>query len=226
MLTKHFLRYETDKTDGSCLPIHDFLFTAFQQEAEDEQPTLDEVSAETLAKIESAGFNADHVVSYDGKLFIEGDIVLTYAQLDQMAPENGVPNSEHYSTTNLVTGTPRTISVYVNMPTLYRNATDIAIARYNSENLNLTMKVTVVLAQFIYQVNLLAHLPTRGCWLVAALKETDHSPQLTKLLWVHCIKKTFSNQHLPKYTKRHVKTCLFCLNKPELHNKSTLCNQK
>ncbi|MEL7148237.1 MAG: M57 family metalloprotease, partial [Bacteroidota bacterium] len=50
------------------------------------------------------------------------------------------PNSEHYSTTNLVTSTPRVINVFVNMPSLYQNATDIAIARYNAESLDLTFQ--------------------------------------------------------------------------------------
>lgn len=122
-----------------CLSVL-FLFSACEQEGEEQTPTLDEVSAETLQKIENAGFSTDNVRAYDGKLFIEGDIVLTYEQLDALAPKSDVPDTEHYSTNNLVSGNPRTIRVFVNMPTLYQNATDIAIARYNAENLNLTFQ--------------------------------------------------------------------------------------
>ncbi len=123
----------------SCLSIL-FLLTACEQEGEQQNPTLDEVSSETLQKISDAGFSTDNVRAYDGKLFVEGDIMLTYEQLEAMTPKTGVPGTEHYSTDNLVSGNPRTISVFVNMPTLYRNATDIAIARYNAENLNLSFQ--------------------------------------------------------------------------------------
>ena len=109
------------------------------QENETQQPVLEEVPNEILQKISALGFNADEVKMYDGQLFIEGDILITLDQLDKMSPSNGLPVEEHYHTNSLVTGTPRTINVYVrSMPTKYAQATDIAIARYNSENLNLT----------------------------------------------------------------------------------------
>ncbi|WP_420318728.1 M57 family metalloprotease [Ekhidna sp.] len=109
------------------------------QENETQQPVLEEVPNEILQKISGLGFNADEVKMYDGQLFIEGDILITLDQLDKMSPSNGLPVEEHYHTNSLVTGTPRTINVYVrSMPTKYAQATDIAITRYNSENLNLT----------------------------------------------------------------------------------------
>jgi len=69
-----------------------FVFSACQQEEQQESPTLDEVSSETLQKIEQAGFSTDNVRAYDGKLFIEGDIMLTYEQLEAIAPKLGVPD--------------------------------------------------------------------------------------------------------------------------------------
>ncbi|WP_370086135.1 M57 family metalloprotease [Ekhidna sp.] len=108
------------------------------QENETQNPQLEEVPADVLAKVAALGFNADEVKMYDGHLFIEGDIKVSLDQLDRMSPSEGLPVEEHYHTDNLVTGTPRTINVYVNMPQKYKDATDIAIARYNAENLNLT----------------------------------------------------------------------------------------
>ncbi len=111
------------------------------QESESQNPQLEEIPTEVLAKIADLGFNADEVKMYNGELFIEGDIKISLEQLDQMSPSAGLPVEEHYHTDNLVTGTPRTINVYVrNMPSTYAQATDIAISRYNAEGLNLTFQ--------------------------------------------------------------------------------------
>ncbi|SNT31246.1 Dual-action HEIGH metallo-peptidase [Ekhidna lutea] len=108
------------------------------QENETQRPELEEVPQEVLEKVAVLGFNADEVKMYDGNLFIEGDIRISLDQLDRMSPSEGLPVEEHYHTDNLVTGTPRTINVFVNMPQKYKDATDIAIDRYNNESLNLT----------------------------------------------------------------------------------------
>ncbi|MEP1033200.1 M57 family metalloprotease [Ekhidna sp.] len=110
----------------------------FQENSENQTPELEEIPSGVLAKIADLGFNATEVKMYKGELIIEGDIRITLDELDQMSPGNSLPVEEHYHTDNLVTGTPRTINVYVNMPQKYRDATDIAITRYNTEGLNLT----------------------------------------------------------------------------------------
>lgn len=117
------------------------LWSCEQQEANEPQPQ--EVSAEIIAKLNQAGFNTVdfEVKKLDGgEYIVEKDIVFTHEQIMSLTPGNGVPSVEHYSTTNLVTATPRTIRVYVNMPQKYKDATDIAIGRYNSENLQLTFQ--------------------------------------------------------------------------------------
>lgn len=114
------------------------LWSCQENSNENQTPGLQEIPAEVLAKVADLGFNADEVKMYDNVLFIEGDIRVTLEELNEMSPSDGLPVEEHYHTDNLVTGTPRTINVYVNMPQKYRDATDIAIARYNSESLNLT----------------------------------------------------------------------------------------
>ncbi|WP_425391296.1 M57 family metalloprotease [Ekhidna sp.] len=112
-----------------------------QDSNEEQPPQLEEVPSDVLAKVADLGFNPDEVKMYNGILFIEGDIRVTLDQLEKMAPSDGLPVEEHYHTDNLVSGTPRTINVYVrNMPTKYAQATDIAISRYNAENLNLTFQ--------------------------------------------------------------------------------------
>lgn len=111
-----------------------------QQQDDLQQPQLEDVPNELLDKIDALGFNSNEVKLYQGVLFIEGDIRVTVEELDQLAPDNSLPGAEHYSTDNLVTGTPRTINVYVNMAQKYQDATDIALARYNAEALNLTFE--------------------------------------------------------------------------------------
>ena len=113
---------------------------ACQQQTEPIGPELENVPNQLLDKIEALGFNSNEVKMYDGMLFIEGDIAISVDELDQMSPDNRLPVEEHYHTDNLVSGTPRTINVYVNMPQKYLDATDIAINRYNSESLNLTFQ--------------------------------------------------------------------------------------
>ncbi len=106
------------------------------------QPELEEVSTEVIAKLSEAGFNT---VNFDVKklengYIVEKDILLTEDQIDNLVSKKGIASVEHYSTDNLVTGTPRTINVFVNMPQKYKDATDIAITRYNNENLNLNFQ--------------------------------------------------------------------------------------
>lgn len=123
----------------SAMALTIFLCYSCQQ-GDDSQPELETVSSEILDKIDALGFNSNEVKMYNGQLFIEGDIMISVEELDQLLPDNELPVEEHYSTDNLVTSLPRTISVYVDMPSLYENATDIAIADYNAESLTLTFQ--------------------------------------------------------------------------------------
>lgn len=113
---------------------------ACQEQNDVVTPELQDVPNEILDQIDALGFNSNEVKMHDGMLFIEGDIAISVEELKQMQPGKGLAVEEHYSTDNLVTGSPRTINVYVNMPQKYLDATDIAISRYNSEGLNLTFQ--------------------------------------------------------------------------------------
>ncbi|MEP2025098.1 MAG: M57 family metalloprotease [Reichenbachiella sp.] len=105
------------------------------------------VPSNTLAKIESLGFNVENAHKFtdpsgEAGYIVEGDIFLTEEYIaNEMSAKEIVPGieEEHYSTNNLVTGLPRTVKVYVdpNFSNFYVQATDIAIDRYNAENLDL-----------------------------------------------------------------------------------------
>jgi hypothetical protein len=104
------------------------------------------IPQEVLSRIGHLGFDVAGVKKIDEGYLVEGDIVLTHANLDE-APEVHSYRSadeEQYHTFNLVTGTPRTINIFLRtsgsgaLPTSYVAALDEAIARYNAENLGLS----------------------------------------------------------------------------------------
>lgn len=118
-----------------CLVL---TFSACEQ---DENVTGEEIPADVLQNIERLGFSADGVFREKelGGYIIEGDIHITEEELNSVPQEIRVPNEEQYHTFNLVSGTPRTIGIYVDRrASAVGAATDEAIARYNAENLNLT----------------------------------------------------------------------------------------
>lgn len=109
-------------------------FTACKKDAKESVAT-NSVSDATLAKIKSLGFQTDGARKVDNGYLVEGDIVLTEENLNSSAtsPTLLIANEEQYRTTNLVTALPRVITVSVtNLPTVYSQATDAAIARYNA----------------------------------------------------------------------------------------------
>ncbi len=106
---------------------------------------LDEpVSMETLSKIETMGFSTEGVIRFESGYLVENDIYLTETDLSVANKGTKIPSLEQYSTNNLVCG-PRTITVYA--PTGRKGYSagmiaglDLAIARYNAQNLSLTFQ--------------------------------------------------------------------------------------
>ncbi|HEV7333048.1 MAG TPA: M57 family metalloprotease [Flavisolibacter sp.] len=106
-----------------------------------------EITQEEKALVAAAGFNSNWAEkTADGNFLIEGDILLSKAQLDKMkgsAPTNNfiVAKEEHYRTYELVhTGsTVRTITISIGsgFPSYYSTGLDQSIAKYNSYNLNI-----------------------------------------------------------------------------------------
>ena len=102
---------------------------------------------EDKALVAKAGFNSGWFErTSDGKYLIEGDILLTKADLQRMAGVNAshnfiIANEEHYRTFELVNtnGGIRTITVSLGagFPSYYSTGLDQALARYNNLNLNI-----------------------------------------------------------------------------------------
>ena len=105
----------------------------------------EEISATTLAKIQSHGFGTSTVQKTEEGYMVEGDIILTEEFLNS-APGGTllrIANNEQYRTTNLVNvgGGVRniTISSSGSVNANVSNGINAAIARYNAENLQITM---------------------------------------------------------------------------------------
>lgn len=99
-----------------------------------------DVSAEVKQKVAALGFDPAGIQEHPDGYLVEGDIVLTKADLEgghQDRKSIIYANEEHYRTTNLVSGLPRTITIRVNstLPSRYFSCMDAAISRYNAQNL-------------------------------------------------------------------------------------------
>jgi hypothetical protein len=100
-----------------------------------------EVSSGALAKIARLGFSTQGVQIVDGAYLVEGDILLDEETLNS-TPEATllrIAEVEQYHTFNLVTGTPRviTISATGSLNAAVSGAIDAAIVRYNAERLRI-----------------------------------------------------------------------------------------
>lgn len=99
------------------------------------------ISEEIKAKIAALGLTSTGAYKTDGGYIAEGDIFLDDAMLNSVPEQQSiiVAGEEHYRTTNLVTGLPRTITVrYSGTTTSISNAINSAIARYNARLLRIT----------------------------------------------------------------------------------------
>lgn len=113
---------------------------------------VNDVNANALTQgekdlIVAAGFNGNWAEkTTDGSYLIEGDILLTTAQLQELVGVNPnelvVASEEHYRTTNVVSlpaSGQRTITVRLGsgFPSYYSTGLDQALARYNNLNLRI-----------------------------------------------------------------------------------------
>ncbi len=101
------------------------------------------VSQEVLQKIAHLGFSTSDVQVIEEGFLVEGDIILTSSDMDNLPSGEllRIAETEQYRTTNLVTGLPReiTVSTQGNINAGLSAAIDNAIARYNAESLQITM---------------------------------------------------------------------------------------
>ncbi|WP_246269281.1 M57 family metalloprotease [Chitinophaga oryzae] len=98
------------------------------------------VTNEVLAQIKALGFSTDNVLKTTEGYIVEGDILLTAAQLKEKMSITAlrVGQVEQYRSGNLVTGLPRTITVkIVGLGPAFVAGVDTAIRRYNSLGLRI-----------------------------------------------------------------------------------------
>ena len=106
----------------------------------------EEISQAVKDQITELGFSTNDVQKVDEGYLVEGDIILTNADLAAgwpASPRLRIAEEEQYNTNNLVsTGGGRTITVSASgtISAAFSTAIDHAIARYNAQNLQLTFQ--------------------------------------------------------------------------------------
>lgn len=109
-----------------------------------QESAAEPISDNVLAKIEKLGFSTENVQLHSQGYLVEGDIVLSEADLNSSGAGTAlrIAEAEQYRTTNLVTGLPRSISISVSssLPASYTIAVDNAIARYNALGLQISFQ--------------------------------------------------------------------------------------
>jgi len=117
--------------------------TACKKDAK--EATADVVSQDALASIQRMGFSTNGVKKVAGGYLVEGDILLSNADLAShpTSPNLMIAQEEQYRTFNLVSATKHpTIKVALsNSSSIHQNAfssaVDLAISRYNAESLTI-----------------------------------------------------------------------------------------
>ncbi|WP_443946495.1 M57 family metalloprotease [Pedobacter sp. AW1-32] len=106
----------------------------------DTPPENTDIPASVLAQISNLGFSTNQVVKTSGGYLVEGDILLTNANLSETftGANLNIAETEQYRTTNLVKSLPRVITISVtNLSSAYETAVNNAIVRYNALGLRL-----------------------------------------------------------------------------------------
>ena len=126
--------------------------------------------------VAAAGFNGEWATkNADGTYLIEGDILLSKTELQEMGGvasqhELVVGSEEHYRTTNVVslpsTG-QRTITVRLGsgFPSFYSTALDNALARYNNLNLRIRFQRVSTGGNIVVTGSNLGNQTSQGCTL-------------------------------------------------------------
>jgi hypothetical protein len=125
---------------------------------EEQNQMRDEIPSDIVASLQAAGFATSEGLSRRGNGFlVEYDIFLTAEQIHSLGAAvsaGKTADEEHYRTTYIVGGTPRTLLVWMDpvFDSYMQNAFDVALARYNAENLNLTFQRTTTASNANIQI--------------------------------------------------------------------------
>ncbi|MCB0647042.1 MAG: hypothetical protein KDC49_10290 [Saprospiraceae bacterium] len=132
------------KLFGAAIVASMMLISCSEEEASTNASSVPET---VITKLKAMGFNPDGIQKVDEGYRIERDIIITEEFLEHAGAEQVVPDLEQYSTNNLVsTGGSRLITLYA--PVGGRKGysagmiagLDLAIARYNAQNLEISFQ--------------------------------------------------------------------------------------
>lgn len=120
------------------------LAILFSCQQENNVASSNYIPSSVTSQLQSAGFDlSEGFYKKDGGYIVEYDIFLTEDQISELAAEETLGlGEEHYRTTNLVKGNPRTINVWMDpaFDAYMQSSFDAALARYNALSLNLTFQ--------------------------------------------------------------------------------------
>jgi hypothetical protein len=134
---------------NSLLLLTLFLTVSLVACKKNDQSSQDEIPQDVLAQIKAHGFNTTNVQKIEEGYLVEGDIILTKEELAAPTPQGPnmiIANEEHYRTFNLVdVAKYKVITVGLKNTSAQHQAAfsaalDVAIARYNSENLTVSFQ--------------------------------------------------------------------------------------
>ena len=120
-----------------------FIVYACKKDGATQQKDPEPVPQDVIAKIKALGFSSSGVRAAEGGWLVEGDILLTAENLSEASTSANlrIAETEQYRTNNLVKSLPRQITVKVmDLGPAFVSGADLAIARYNAQNLQLTFR--------------------------------------------------------------------------------------
>jgi hypothetical protein len=129
------------------------LFSCQEQDVK-----TNEISNDVVSKLQAAGFDTSEGLSaYKGGYLVEYDIFVTASDLARLSSPLQVSRNaeeEHYRTFNLVSGTPRTLNVYMDpgFDSYMQTSFDAAMSRYNALSLVLKFQRTTTASSADIQI--------------------------------------------------------------------------
>jgi hypothetical protein len=143
------------------------LFSAMLS-CEEQDQVKNEIPNDVIARLQQAGFDTSEGLKKSGDGYIvEYDIFLSAKAINDLSTPLSAgkhADEEHYRTFNLVTGTPRTLNVYMDpgFDSYMQSAFDAALARYNAENLTVKFQRTTTASAANIQIIAMYEEPSGG----------------------------------------------------------------
>lgn len=131
---------------GVCFLI--FTFESCKKEVKETIAASESITQETLSKIQNLGFSTENVQKIKEGYLVEGDIILTEKELNNLpsSPNLMIAREEQYHTFNLVSISKHPVikvalsNTSASHQDAFSKALDVAIGRYNAENLDITFQ--------------------------------------------------------------------------------------